>query len=196
MSTCTTCCDWIWQCIMISVVLINRLIGDLTILNSNFDDQSQFLETIFFSTILHMIKMHTLCFFYLCLIQKYTFCVSIIISTLFLQVFSRNFMKNAQHMMCGAHGKGSMYTKKTTDHRSLWWNDDQSSNLYRFPKNQIIVWCSTQHGVTSRIVICLAFWLANHLFDGFVNCPLIGLSTVWCVCKLSSDWLVTCLMGL
>ena len=135
---------------------------------------------------------------FLCLIQKYTFCVSIIISTLFLQVLSWNFMKNAQHMMCGAHGEESMYTKKTTDHRSLWWNDDQSwsSNLYRFPKNQIIVWCSTQHGVTSRIVICLAFWLANYLFDGFVNCPLIGLSTVWCVCKLSSDWLVTCLMGL
>ena len=149
LGTCTTCCDWIWQCIMISVVVINRLIGDLTILNSNFDDQSQFLETIFFPTILHMIKMHTLCFFYLCLIQKYTFCVSIIISTLFLQVFSWNFMKNAQHMMCGAHGEGSMYTKKTPDHRSLWWNDDQSSNLYRFPKNQIIVWCSTQHGVTS-----------------------------------------------
>ena len=83
-----------------NVVPISRLIGDLTIFTSNFDDQSQFL-----------IKRHAFCFSYLCLIKRYPFCVSIITSTFFLQVLSWNFMKNAQHMMCDAHGEGSMCTK-------------------------------------------------------------------------------------
>ena len=40
---------------MASVVPINRLIGNLTIFTSNFDDQFQFLKTNFFSDYLHMI---------------------------------------------------------------------------------------------------------------------------------------------
>ena len=53
---------------------------------------------------------------------RYTFCVSIIISTLFLLVLSLNVMKNAQHMMCDAQEEGSMCRKnisKKTNHRSL-----------------------------------------------------------------------------
>ena len=38
--------------------------------------------------------------------------------------------------------------------------------------------------------------MACHLFDGFVNCFLIGWSTVWWVRKLTSDWLINTLMGL
>ena len=94
-----------------SVVPINQLIGDLTIFTSNFDDQSQFLKTNHFSDYLHMLKRHTFCFFYVFLINRYTFCVSICISTLFLQVLSWIFMKNVQHMMHNADGEGSMCTK-------------------------------------------------------------------------------------
>ena len=39
--------------------------------------------------------------------------------------------------MCDAHGDRSMSTKKhlqiKTDHRSLWWNDDQSSKFVPIP---------------------------------------------------------------
>ena len=47
------------------VVSINRLIRDLTILISNFDDQSQFWKTNYFSDYLHIIKRRTFCFSYL-----------------------------------------------------------------------------------------------------------------------------------
>ena len=53
--------------------------------------------------------LHTFCFSYLCLIKLYVFCVSIIITTLFLQVLSRIFMK-MDITMCDAHVEGSMCT--------------------------------------------------------------------------------------
>ena len=60
-----SCNEHLW----VSVVPINLLIEDLTISTSNFDDQTQFLKTNFFSDYLLMIKRHYFCFSYLCLIK-------------------------------------------------------------------------------------------------------------------------------
>ena len=49
-------------------------------------------------------------------------------------------MKNAHHMMYDAYGEGSLCTKKNleikTDHRSLWWNNDQSSKVVPIPNTK------------------------------------------------------------
>ena len=57
-----------------SIVMINRLVGDLNIFTSNFDNQPQFLKIIFFPDYSHMILRHTVFPTYvrLCLIKGYT----------------------------------------------------------------------------------------------------------------------------
>ena len=113
------------------------LIGDLTIFTSNFDDHAvQVFESHFFLIICIWLK-GILSVFPSCLIKIYTFRDSISISTLFLQVFSWNFMKNAQHMMCHAHGEGSMWTENISKYKPIIHHSDGTMisppNFYQFP---------------------------------------------------------------
>ena len=72
-----------------------------------------------------------LCFSYLCLIKRYTFCVSIIgVSTGIILKF---YEKCTTHDVWCTWGMANVHEKHLqikTDQRSLWWNDDQSSIFF------------------------------------------------------------------